>query len=62
MVLPTRMKDASSVYSRRLFTTVQQSFTNLVRDTPGKLQSPMDDQVGLVDCFNNKADKSRNVY
>lgn len=29
--------------SRRLFTTVQQSFTNLVRGAPGKLQPPFDD-------------------
>jgi luciferase family oxidoreductase group 1 len=29
--------------ARRLFTTVQQSFTNLVRGAPGKLQSPIDD-------------------
>jgi len=27
----------------RLFTTVQQSFTNLVRGAPGKLQAPIDD-------------------
>ena len=29
--------------ARRLFTTVQQSFTNLLRGTPGKLQAPIDD-------------------
>jgi luciferase family oxidoreductase group 1 len=29
--------------ARRLFTTVQQSFTNLVRGAPGKLQPPIDD-------------------
>lgn len=29
--------------ARRLFTTVQQSFTNLVRGAPGKLQAPIDD-------------------
>jgi luciferase family oxidoreductase group 1 len=29
--------------ARRLFTTVQQSFTNLVRGSPGKLQAPVDD-------------------
>ena len=29
--------------ARRLFTTVQQSFTNLLRGSPGKLQSPIDD-------------------
>jgi luciferase family oxidoreductase group 1 len=29
--------------ARRLFTTVQQSFTNLVRGAPGKLQAPVDD-------------------
>jgi luciferase family oxidoreductase group 1 len=29
--------------ARRLFTTVQQSFTNLVRGAPGKLQPPMAD-------------------
>jgi luciferase family oxidoreductase group 1 len=29
--------------ARRLFTTVQQSFTNLVRGSPGKLQPPIDD-------------------
>jgi luciferase family oxidoreductase group 1 len=29
--------------ARRLFTTVQQSFTNLVRGTGGKLQPPVDD-------------------
>lgn len=29
--------------ARRLFTTVQQSFTNLLRGTPGKLQPPIDD-------------------
>jgi luciferase family oxidoreductase group 1 len=29
--------------ARRLFTTVQQSFTNLVRGTGGKLQPPIDD-------------------
>ena len=29
--------------ARRLFTTVQQSFTNLVRGSPGKLQAPIDD-------------------
>lgn len=28
--------------ARRLFTTVQQSFTNLVRAAPGKLQAPID--------------------
>jgi luciferase family oxidoreductase group 1 len=28
--------------ARRLFTTVQQSFTNLVRGAPGKLQAPLD--------------------
>lgn len=28
--------------ARRLFTTVQQSFTNLVRGAPGKLQAPID--------------------
>jgi luciferase family oxidoreductase group 1 len=28
--------------ARRLFTTVQQSFTNLLRGTPGKLQPPID--------------------
>jgi luciferase family oxidoreductase group 1 len=28
--------------ARRLFTTVQQSFTNLVRGSPGKLQPPVD--------------------
>jgi len=29
--------------ARRLFTTVQQSFTNLVRGAPGKLQAPIED-------------------
>ena len=29
--------------ARRLFTTVQQSFTNLLRSSPGKLQPPIDD-------------------
>src|SRR6185436_1083029 len=29
--------------ARRLFTTVQQSFTNLVRGKGGKLQAPIDD-------------------
>ena len=29
--------------ARRQFTTVQQSFTNLVRGAPGKLQAPIDD-------------------
>ncbi len=29
--------------ARRLFTTIQQSFTNLLRGSPGKLQSPIDD-------------------
>jgi luciferase family oxidoreductase group 1 len=29
--------------ARRLFTTVQQSFTNLLRGSPGKLQPPIDD-------------------
>ncbi|HET6669637.1 MAG TPA: LLM class flavin-dependent oxidoreductase [Pyrinomonadaceae bacterium] len=29
--------------ARRLFTTVQQSFTNLVRGAPGQLQPPLDD-------------------
>jgi luciferase family oxidoreductase group 1 len=29
--------------ARRLFTTVQQSFTNLLRRAPGKLQPPIDD-------------------
>lgn len=29
--------------ARRLFTTIQQSFTNLVRGTGGKLQAPIDD-------------------
>ena len=29
--------------ARRLFTTVQQSFTNLIRGSPGKLQAPIDD-------------------
>ncbi len=29
--------------AQRLFTTVQQSFTNLVRGSPGKLQPPIDD-------------------
>jgi luciferase family oxidoreductase group 1 len=29
--------------ARRLFTTVQQSFTNLLRGAPGKLQPPIDD-------------------
>jgi alkanesulfonate monooxygenase SsuD/methylene tetrahydromethanopterin reductase-like flavin-dependent oxidoreductase (luciferase family) len=29
--------------AHRLFTTVQQSFTNLVRGAPGKLQEPVDD-------------------
>ena len=29
--------------ARRLFTTVQQSFTNLLRGSPGKLQPPVDD-------------------
>ncbi|HSE24392.1 MAG TPA: LLM class flavin-dependent oxidoreductase [Pyrinomonadaceae bacterium] len=29
--------------ARRLFTSVQQSFTNLVRGAPGKLQAPIDD-------------------
>jgi len=29
--------------ARRLFTTVQQSFTNLFRGTGGKLQRPLDD-------------------
>jgi len=29
--------------ARRLFTTVQQSFTNLLRGSPGKLQAPIDD-------------------
>ena len=32
--------------ARRLFTTVQQSFTNLVRGAPGKLQAPVDDIEG----------------
>jgi luciferase family oxidoreductase group 1 len=29
--------------ARRLFTTIQQSFTNLLRGSPGKLQPPIDD-------------------
>jgi alkanesulfonate monooxygenase SsuD/methylene tetrahydromethanopterin reductase-like flavin-dependent oxidoreductase (luciferase family) len=29
--------------ARRLFTTIQQSFTNLLRGIPGKLQPPIDD-------------------
>jgi alkanesulfonate monooxygenase SsuD/methylene tetrahydromethanopterin reductase-like flavin-dependent oxidoreductase (luciferase family) len=29
--------------ARRLFTTVQQSFANLLRGRPGKLQPPIDD-------------------
>jgi luciferase family oxidoreductase group 1 len=29
--------------ARRLFTTVQQSFTNLIRGSPGKLQPPIED-------------------
>src|SRR5258705_2499083 len=33
---------ASDEEARRLFTTVQQSFTNLVRSAPGKLQAPID--------------------
>jgi len=32
--------------AQRLFTTVQQSFTNLVRGAPGKLQAPVDDIEG----------------
>ena len=32
--------------ARRLFTTVQQSFANLVRGAPGKLQPPIDDIEG----------------
>jgi luciferase family oxidoreductase group 1 len=32
--------------ARRLFTTVQQSFTNLLRGSPGKLQPPIDDIEG----------------
>jgi luciferase family oxidoreductase group 1 len=32
--------------AQRLFTTVQQSFTNLVRGAPGKLQAPIDDIEG----------------
>ncbi len=32
--------------ARRLFTTVQQSFTNLLRGSPGKLQAPIDDIEG----------------
>lgn len=33
----------SDEQARRLFTTVQQSFTNLVRGAPGQLQPPIDD-------------------
>ena len=33
---------ATDEEARRLFTTVQQSFTNLVRGAPGKLQPPID--------------------
>jgi alkanesulfonate monooxygenase SsuD/methylene tetrahydromethanopterin reductase-like flavin-dependent oxidoreductase (luciferase family) len=29
--------------AQRLFTTVQQSFTNLLRSSPGQLQPPIDD-------------------
>jgi luciferase family oxidoreductase group 1 len=32
--------------ARRLFTTLQQSFTNLLRGSPGKLQPPLDDIEG----------------
>jgi len=39
--------------ARRLFTTVQQSFTNLVRGAPGKLQPPIDD----IDQYWNAAEK-----
>ena len=39
--------------ARRLFTTVQQSFTNLVRGAPGKLQAPIDD----IDQYWNAAEK-----
>src|ERR1044072_7964446 len=39
--------------ARRLFTTVQQSFTNLVRGAPGKLQAPIDD----IDEYWNAAEK-----
>jgi luciferase family oxidoreductase group 1 len=39
--------------ARRLFTTVQQSFTNLVRGAPGKLQAPVDD----IDEYWNAVEK-----
>jgi len=39
--------------ARRQFTTVQQSFTNLVRGAPGKLQAPIDD----IDEYWNAAEK-----
>ena len=39
--------------ARRLFTTVQQSFTNLVRGAPGKLQAPIND----IDEYWNAAEK-----
>lgn len=39
--------------ARRLFTTVQQSFTNLVRGAPGKLQAPIDN----IDDYWNTVEK-----
>ena len=39
--------------ARRQFTSVQQSFTNLVRGAPGKLQAPVDD----IDEYWNAAEK-----
>jgi len=39
--------------ARRLFTTIQQSFTNLVRGTGGKLQPPVDN----IDDYWNPAEK-----
>jgi luciferase family oxidoreductase group 1 len=39
--------------ARRLFTTVQQAFTSLVRDTGGKLQPPIDN----IDDYWNSAEK-----
>jgi alkanesulfonate monooxygenase SsuD/methylene tetrahydromethanopterin reductase-like flavin-dependent oxidoreductase (luciferase family) len=39
--------------ARRLFTSAQQQFTNLVRGRPGKLQPPIED----IDAYWNPAEK-----
>src|SRR6185295_14898412 len=46
---------ATDEEARRLFTTVQQSFTNLVRGAPGKLQAPIDD----IDKYWTPAEKQQ---